>query len=71
MISHVKIVILTHIVEIRRLKVKYIVNLWIKDTSIQGTNCGVPLCPLRRGSTALVMMMMLGILEVETLHEKH
>ena len=27
-ISHVKIVILTHIVEIRRLKVKYIVNLW-------------------------------------------
>ena len=30
MISHVKIVILTHIVEIKRLKVKYIVNLWIK-----------------------------------------
>ena len=51
LISHVKIVILTHIVEIRRLKVKYIVNLWIKDTSIQGTKCGVPLCPLKRGST--------------------
>ena len=50
-ISHVKIVILTHTVEIRRLKVKYIVNLWIKDTSIQGTKCRVPLCPLKRGST--------------------
>ena len=35
----------------RRLKVKYIVNLWIKDTSIQGTKCCVPLCPLKRGST--------------------
>ena len=54
MISHVKIVILTHIVEIRRLKVKYIVNLWIKDTSIQGTKCCVPLCPLKRGSTVYV-----------------
>ena len=32
MISHVKIVILTRFVEIRRLKVKYNVNLWIKDT---------------------------------------
>ena len=53
-ISHVKIVILTHIVEIRRLKVKYIVNLWIKDTSIQGTNWRVPLCPLKRGSTVLM-----------------
>ena len=51
MISHVKIAILTHIVEIRRLKVKYIVNLWIKNTSIQGTNCCVPLGPLKRGST--------------------
>ena len=50
-ISHVKIVILTRIVEIRRLKVKYIVNLWIKDTSIQGTKCHVPRCPLKRGST--------------------
>ena len=54
MISHVKIVILTHIVEIRRLKVKYIVNLWIKDTSIQGTKCRVPLCPLKRGSTVYI-----------------
>ena len=54
MISHVKIVILTHIVEIRRLKVKYIVNLWIKDTSIQGTKCRVPLCPLKRGSTVII-----------------
>ena len=53
MISHVKIVILTHIVEIKRLKVKYIVNLWIKYTSIQGTKCRVPLCPLKRGSTIL------------------
>ena len=53
-ISHVKIVILTHIVEIRRLKVKYIVNLWIKDTSIQGTKCRVPLCPLKRGSTVYI-----------------
>ena len=52
-ISHVKIVILTRIVEIRRLKVKYIVNLWIKDTSIQGTKCRVPRCPLKRGSTVL------------------
>ena len=31
-ISHVKIVILTHIVEIRRLKVKYIVNIIIFKT---------------------------------------
>ena len=53
-ISHVKIVILTHIVEIRRLKVKYIVNLWIKDTSIKGTKCCVPLCPLKRGSTVYI-----------------
>ena len=58
MISHVKIVILTHIVEIRRLKVKYIVNLWIKDTSIQGTKCGVPLCPLKRGSTVYIYVSM-------------
>ena len=53
-ISHVKIVILTHIVERRWLKVKYIVNLWIKDTSIQGTKCRVPLCPLKRGSTVYI-----------------
>ena len=57
MISHVKIVILTHIVERRRLKVKYIVNLWIKDTSIQGTKCRVPLCPLKRGSTVAIYMV--------------
>ena len=38
----------------RRLKVKYIVDLWIKDTSIQGTNCRVPLCPLKRGSTVYI-----------------
>ena len=60
MISHVKIVILTRIVEIRRLKVKYNVNLWIKDTSIQGTKCCVPLCPLKRGST----VSLLGIVVV-------
>ena len=50
-VSHIKIVLLTHIEEMRGLKVKYIVNLWIKDTSIQGTKCRVPLCPLKRGST--------------------
>ena len=54
MISHVKIVILTRFVEIRRLKVKYNVNLWIKDTSIQGTKCRVSLCPLKRGSTVYI-----------------
>ena len=58
MISHVKIVILTHIVEIRRLKVKYIVDLWIKDTSIQGTNSCAPLCPLKRGSTVSKNIML-------------
>ena len=35
----------------RRLKLKYIVNLSVKDTSNQGTKCCVPLCPLKRGST--------------------
>ena len=40
-VSHIKIVLLTHIKVIRGLKVKYIVNLWIKDTSIQGTKCRV------------------------------
>ena len=59
-ISHVKIVILTHIVEIRRLKVKYIVNLWIKDTSIKGTKCCVPLCPLKRGSTVYNIFVSMG-----------
>ena len=53
MVSHIKIVLLTHIEVIRGLKVKYIVNLWIKDTSIQGTKCRVPLCPLKRGSTVM------------------
>ena len=53
-VSHIKIVILTHIEEMRRLKVKYIVNLWIKDTSIQGTKYRVPLCPLKRGSTVYI-----------------
>ena len=62
MISHVKILILTHIVEIRRLKVKYIVNLWIKDTSIQGTKCRVPLCPLKRGSTVIIIIIIIIIL---------
>ena len=61
MISHIKIVILTHIVEIRRLKVKYIVNLWIKDTSIQGTKCRVPLCPLKRGFTVYIYMVYIYI----------
>ena len=60
MISHVKIVILTRIVEIRRLKVKYIVNLWIKDTSIQGTKCRVPLYPLKRGSTVYIYIYIPG-----------
>ena len=61
MISHVKIVILTRFVEIRRLKVKYNVNLWIKDTSIQGTKCRVPLCPLKRGSTVIISTRALGV----------
>ena len=40
----------------RGLKVKYIVNLWIKDPSIQGTKYHVLLCPLKRGSTVLHLM---------------
>ena len=57
MVSHIKIVLLTHIEEMRGLKVKYIVNLWIKDTSIQGTKCRVPLCPLKRGSTVYTLQV--------------
>ena len=49
-VLHIKIV-LTQLKEMRRLKVKYIVNLWIKGTSIQGIKCRVPLCPLKIGST--------------------
>ena len=71
MISHVKIVILTHIVEIRRLKVKYIVNLWIKDTSIQGTKCRVPLCPLKRGSTVATNASWLKLWDLALDHGPH
>ena len=52
-ISHIKRVLFTHFETDKGAKGKYMVNHWIRDTSIQGTKYCVPLCPLKRGSTVV------------------